>query len=170
MRTCTHNSTSGPVPAGTIEGWRKQKQIQVPNWWAQEARTTSGGLGTISREQVVDAATWAVEEGRYEQLTIRSLAADLGVGPISLYRHVRDKDDLLVEVTDRLLAETWKPWARRGNWQAWIAEAAGTTARALGESARRPPRLPALPVVTPAAIDRMEAMLAVLRHAGFDEP
>ena len=26
------------------------------------------------------------------------------------------------------------------------------------------------PVVTPAAIDRMEAMLAVLRDAGFDEP
>src|SRR6185312_12872137 len=80
--------------------------------------------GSISRELVIEAALRAVNEGRYEQMTIRSLAADLGVGAMSLYRHVRDKDDLLVEVTNRLLASTWKPRARRNDWQAWSAEAA----------------------------------------------
>ena len=69
--------------------------------------------GSISREQVIDAAARAVREGRSDQVTIRSLAADLGVAPMSLYRHVRDKDDLFDEVTDGLLAEAWKPRSRR---------------------------------------------------------
>jgi AcrR family transcriptional regulator len=103
-------------------------------------------------------------------MTIRSLAADLGVGPMSLYRHVRDKDDLLVEVTDRQLAETWKPRARRTNWQAWIAEAAERLRELLVSQPGALHVYLRRPVVTPAAIERMDAMLAVLRDAGFDEP
>ena len=51
--------------------------------------------------------------GGYEQMSIRSLADELGVAPMSLYRHVRDKDDLLDEVVDRLLAKAWRPSADR---------------------------------------------------------
>ena len=47
--------------------------------------------GSISREQVVEAAAQAVREGRSDQMTIRGLAAQLGVAPMSLYRHVREK-------------------------------------------------------------------------------
>ena len=111
-----------------------------------------------------------MQDGRYEQMTIRSLAADLGVGPMSLYRHVRDKDDLLVEVTDRLLADTWKPRARRSNWEAWIAEAAERLRKLLVSQPGALHVYLRRPVVSPAAIDRMDAMLAVLRDAGFDEP
>ena len=60
--------------------------------------------GSISREQVVAEATNIVKAGGYEEMTIRSLAAGLGVSPMSLYQHVRDKDDLIDEVVDRLLA------------------------------------------------------------------
>jgi AcrR family transcriptional regulator len=42
-------------------------------------------------------------------MTIRSLAAELGVAPMSLYRHVRDKDDLSDEVVDRFLATMAPP-------------------------------------------------------------
>ena len=45
-------------------------------------------------------------------MSIRSLAAELGVAPMSLYRHIRDKDDLLDEVVDRLLAQAWRPAGR----------------------------------------------------------
>ena len=59
-------------------------------------------------------------------MTIRSLAAELGVAPMSLYRHVRDKDDLFDEVTDGLLAEAWKPGrdeatGAAGRWKQQIA-------------------------------------------------
>lgn len=125
--------------------------------------------GTVSRDQVIDAAIQAVEDGGYEQMTIRSLAAGLGVAPMTLYRHVRNKDDLLNEIADRFLADTWRPRAKRDDWRAWIAEAARrlrdllvTQPAALHVYLRHP-------VVSPAAIARMEAMLDVLGQAGFDE-
>ena len=132
-------------------------------------QTTRAAWGTISREQVVKAAMKAVRDGSYEQLTIRSLAAELGVAPMSLYRHVRDKDDLLDEVVGRLLTDAWRPDADERDWKAWVAEAADrfrqflvTQPAALHVYLRHPVR-------SPAAVERMEAMTAVLRHAAGSE-
>ncbi len=102
-------------------------------------------------------------------MTIRSLAAELGVAPMSLYRHVRDKDDLLNEVVDRLLARAWRPRTDQGNWRAWVTEAADNLRRFL---VTQPAALHVYlqhPVVSHSAITRMEAMLEVLRSAGADE-
>ncbi|MGH3733113.1 MAG: TetR/AcrR family transcriptional regulator [Acidimicrobiales bacterium] len=124
--------------------------------------------GTVSRDQVVDAAIRAIEIDGYERMTIRSLAARLGVAPMTLYRHVRGKDDLLDEVADRLLAKTWRPRTSRGNWRKWTAEAA----RRLRDLLVAQPAVLHVylrhPVVSPTAMVRMEEMLDVLREAGFD--
>jgi TetR/AcrR family tetracycline transcriptional repressor len=125
--------------------------------------------GSISREHVVEAATRAVRSGGYDQMTIRSLAAELGVAPMSLYRHVRDKDDLLDEVVDRLLARRWRPRANVEDWRAWIAEAAEKLRQFL---VTQPAALHVYlrhPVVSPAAIARMNAMMDVLRKAVANE-
>jgi AcrR family transcriptional regulator len=125
--------------------------------------------GTISRARIVDAASRLVATEGYEQLTIRRLAADLGVAPMSLYRHVRDKNDVLDEVVDRLLAKAWQPRANQADWQAWIAEAADR----LRDLLVTEPAVLAVylshPVITAAAIARMEAMLTTLRLAIGDE-
>ena len=39
-------------------------------------------------------------------MTIRGLAADLDVAPMSLYRYIRDKDDLMDEVVEELLVQS----------------------------------------------------------------
>lgn len=125
--------------------------------------------GSISREDIVAAAVAIVIAGGYEEMSIRSLAASLGVAPMSLYRHIRDKDDLLGEVTDRLLAGAWRPAAAEDDWQAWIIEAAS---RLRGLLVSQPAALHVYlrhPVVSPAAIDRMNAMMSVLRRAGLTE-
>jgi TetR/AcrR family tetracycline transcriptional repressor len=125
--------------------------------------------GTICREDIIRAAMKIVTVGGYEQMSIRSLAASLGVAPMSLYRHIRDKDDLLDEVVDRLLARTWHPAAAEDDWQAWIAEAASRLRDFL---VSQPAALHVYlrhPVVSPAAIDRMNAMMSVLRRAGIRE-
>jgi len=125
--------------------------------------------GTISREQVVETATAIVRAGGYEEMTIRSLAAELGVGPMSLYRHVRDKDDLLDEVVDRLLAKAWRPSPVPGDWQAWIAMVANKFRNFL---VNQPAALHVFlrhPVVSPAAVARMNAMMEVLRDVTPDE-
>lgn len=125
--------------------------------------------GTITREDIILAAVKVVRAGGYEQLTIRSLAGDLGVAPMSLYRHIRGKDDLLDEVVDRLLAAAWRPAAAGEDWQAWVIEAAARLRHFL---VTQPAALHVYlrhPVVSPAAIERMDAMMDVLRRTGADE-
>jgi AcrR family transcriptional regulator len=137
---------------------------------AGESRSGAGPAkrwGVISRPQIVDAALRTVEGGGFESMTIRSLAAQLGVAPMSLYRHVRDKDDLLDEVVDRLLPAHGPPRRRNKDWEAWTIESADRLRKFL---VAQPAALYVYlrhPMVSPAAITRMETMLAVLTEAGF---
>jgi AcrR family transcriptional regulator len=126
--------------------------------------------GTMSRERVIAAAVAAVTEDGYEQLTIRGLAASLGVAPMSLYRHVRDKEDLLDEVVDQLLATAWQPDTADTDVRGWIVEAADRLRRFL---VAQPAALHVYlhrPVISPAAIARMDAMLDALEKITNDRP
>jgi TetR/AcrR family transcriptional regulator, tetracycline repressor protein len=124
--------------------------------------------GTISRRQIVDAALRSLRTLGFEQLTIRSLAAELGVAPMSLYRYIQDKDDLMDEVVEELLRQDQPLPPATGSWQSRLAAAADGLRRLL---VREPAALYVYlrhPVVSPAAIQRMDTMLRVLREAGFD--
>lgn len=54
----------------------------------------------LTRERIVEVARRRIRESGHEQLTLRKLAAELGVTAPALYDHVSSKDDLL-----RLVAE-----------------------------------------------------------------
>jgi TetR/AcrR family transcriptional regulator, tetracycline repressor protein len=125
--------------------------------------------GTISREQVIQAATNEVLAGRYPKLTIRSLAASLNVAPMSLYRHVRDKADLMEQVADRLLEQQWQPPVGRDDARAWLTEAARRFRQFL---VAQPAALEVFlrhPVTGPANKARVQAILAVLTAAGLSD-
>lgn len=145
------------------------EQAEVPP--RQEGQPAPGRApwGSISREDIVAAATGIVTAGGHEEMSIRSLAASLGVAPMSLYRHIRDKDDLLGEVADRLLAGAWRPAAAEDDWQSWITEAASRLRDFLVSQPAALHVYLSHPVVSPAAIDRMNAMMSVLRRAGLSE-
>jgi AcrR family transcriptional regulator len=63
----------------------------------------------LSRETIVAAARAIVERDGIEALTMRAVARELGSAPMSIYRHVRDKDELLVLLLDQLAAELPPP-------------------------------------------------------------
>jgi AcrR family transcriptional regulator len=88
---------------------------------------------------------------------------------MSLYRHVRDKDDLLDEVVDRLLSRVWRPRASPDDWQAWVLEAADKLRHFLVSEPAGLHVYLQHPVVSPIAIERMETMMRVLRTAGATE-
>jgi AcrR family transcriptional regulator len=102
-------------------------------------------------------------------MSIRSLAGELGIAPMSVYRHVRDKDDLLDEVVDRLLVRTWKPRADESDWKAWTAEAADRLRHFLVAQPAALHVYLSHPVVSPAALARMATIMRVLRAALGDE-
>ncbi len=65
--------------------------------------------GLLKRERVLEAALSVAERDGLERLSMRLLARDLGVSTMALYRHVRNKDDLLDGLVKRLLGELELP-------------------------------------------------------------
>ncbi|MDS0137845.1 MULTISPECIES: TetR/AcrR family transcriptional regulator [unclassified Amycolatopsis] len=64
---------------------------------------------TTSREQILEAARVILDRDGWEKLTIRRLAAELGVGATTLYHHVRDKDDLLIQLLEHYAGRLPRP-------------------------------------------------------------
>jgi AcrR family transcriptional regulator len=124
--------------------------------------------GTISRGQIVEAALRSMRTIGFEQMTIRSLAADLDVAPMSLYRYIRDKDDLMDEVAEVLLIQSQPMPADSGTWQGRLTVAAEGLRRLLVEEPGALYVYLRHPVISATAIRRMEMMLKILREAGYD--
>ncbi|MBL3700732.1 TetR/AcrR family transcriptional regulator [Leucobacter luti] len=79
--------------------------------------------GALRRETIAEAAIELIEARGIEQLTMRALAAELGSGTMTLYTHVRSRDDLLAAVVQRLIAEMDIAGAvarAAGSWQAVV--------------------------------------------------
>jgi AcrR family transcriptional regulator len=69
------------------------------------AKTAEAERTKLSRAAVVDRALWLADAEGVEALTIRRLAQELGVTPMALYWHFRNKEELigrgLAEATPR---------------------------------------------------------------------
>ncbi|HSK48087.1 MAG TPA: TetR/AcrR family transcriptional regulator C-terminal domain-containing protein [Coriobacteriia bacterium] len=60
---------------------------------------------TLTREQIVAAAIAIVDREGLEALSMRKLAAELGVGAMSLYYHVPDKSSLYDLILEAVMSE-----------------------------------------------------------------
>src|SRR5258705_13417112 len=75
----------------------------------------------LTREDVIDAAAELVAERGYAGLSMRALASRCGVATMTLYRHVRTKEDLLGALADRALGELAVPVPGTLTWREEIA-------------------------------------------------
>jgi TetR/AcrR family tetracycline transcriptional repressor len=112
------------------------------------------------------------EEG-LEAVSLRRVASDLGVTPMALYRHVRDKSDLHNAMLEAVLAgvdltagiEPTMPWqeqVRRGLQNAIDLLTARPVTLPLQMAYQGP--------LTPAIARSLEASLGILLRAGFRPP
>ncbi|MEI8408092.1 MULTISPECIES: TetR/AcrR family transcriptional regulator [unclassified Kribbella] len=73
----------------------------------------------LDPDKVVDSALAIADDEGPAAVTLRRLAGQHEVTPMALYRHFKDKDDLLAALGDRLLADvvlpepTDEPWDRQ---------------------------------------------------------
>lgn len=65
------------------------------------------GRDTLSREVILEAARAIAERDGIEGLTFQAIGKELGAHPTSVYRHFRDKDELLLELIDELRARSY---------------------------------------------------------------
>jgi AcrR family transcriptional regulator len=63
----------------------------------------------LDREMIVQAAQRILDEDGLGRLTVRRIGAELGVDPTAIYRHVRSKDELVVELVDRAFLSLPEP-------------------------------------------------------------
>ena len=99
-----------------------------------------------------------------DALTMRRLADELGFEAMSLYRHVKNKDDVLDGIVDLVLAEIESP-AAPGEWDAAIRRSAISVTDALD---RHPWATDVLMGrILPARLRYMNELLGRLREAGF---
>jgi AcrR family transcriptional regulator len=81
-----------------------------PQWWRDryQQRLASRGRG-LTIDGICAAALAILDRDGLNDLTMRRVADELGTGPASLYRHVASREELLVEVVDRVLGEVSAP-------------------------------------------------------------
>ncbi|ACU53978.1 regulatory protein TetR [Acidimicrobium ferrooxidans DSM 10331] len=131
------------------------------------SKPTTSRRVALTRERVVAAALESLAtDPSGSGLTMRTLARRLGVAPMTIYGHVRDRDDLLEALLDKLFANRWEPDPSLP-WRDWIVDAA---TRLLELLLAYPPLLELYlrrPVATQLARTRMDAMATRLAAGGF---
>lgn len=152
--------TGGGDPARTIELlWRGE---------SGPAPVRPGPRRGLSVDAVVAAAVAVADAGGMPALTMRAVAARLGVRAMSVYTYVPGKAELLDLMVDAVHAEAPSPPAG-DDWRARIA----AVAHANRDLLRRHPWLAevstARPVLGPGSIAKYERELGALDGIGLDD-
>jgi AcrR family transcriptional regulator len=117
---------------------------------------------------VVAAAVAIADEQGLDAVTIRSVAARLGAGAMSLYSYVPDKQALIYDMVEHVSVELELPGEPSGDWRADLRLIAG---RQRAELHRHPWLIMALShrqPLGPATLAYLEYMLAVLEPTGLE--
>ncbi|RII92196.1 TetR family transcriptional regulator [Clavibacter michiganensis] len=149
---------------------------------ADRDKTSRAGSAApkLSRELIVQTALGQIDELGAQSLSMRSLAQELSVEAMSLYRYVHGKEDLLEGVVamlmDDLTARLFEAREHGEHWQAFLQ----TTAHSVRHIAEHHPkafplvatRHPAAPWLRPPlrSIEVVNTFLTALTSSGFTDP
>jgi AcrR family transcriptional regulator len=122
---------------------------------------------SLTKEAIVEVALARADADGLASLSTRVLADELGVTPMALYRHVRNKDEIVDAVVDALLVRVGLPDVARSDWRAWLEELARSLRSLFLQQPVAIEGFTRQPVTTPAARARFAAGVGVLRDAGF---
>jgi AcrR family transcriptional regulator len=124
----------------------------------------------LSRDRVIEAALGVMDQEGLEAVSMRRVAREVGVEAMSLYNHVRDKEDLVDGLCVRVMrdfrfAEDDLPWDER----------ARVAAREWRRVLKLHPNVITLfserrkPITDPDALRPMEHALGILHEAGLSD-
>jgi AcrR family transcriptional regulator len=120
----------------------------------------------LSRERVLRGAMAVADAGGLPSLTIRSLAHELGVKPMSVYHHVANKNEVLDGIVDLVFSEIELP-TPGGDWRTEMRRRAVSARHVLR---RHPWAIALLQSRTnpgSATLKHHDAVIGTLRQAGF---
>lgn len=125
----------------------------------------------LTREAILDAAMHLCSPEGGGVLTFSRLGKELGADPTAVYRHFRDKDDLVLALTEQLIDEavllTEGSGLSHDQWREWLT----MTARTVRDVHLARPALAVLganrTTASPAETRSVEEIIAVLHRAGL---
>jgi AcrR family transcriptional regulator len=82
--------------------------------WMRPVRETREQHPPLTRDKIATAAIAVADAEGIDAVSMRRVAAELGCGTMSLYRHVRNKDELLDVMIDAGIGEASGPHAAPG--------------------------------------------------------
>jgi AcrR family transcriptional regulator len=120
----------------------------------------------FSRERLQQAALDLVDEHGLAGLSMRTLAARVGTGPMTLYSHVRGREDLEVLVVEAVVAAAdWSP-TPSDDWREQVHDVAAGMWRAVRAHPHAIPLILTRRTRSPAALAVAEALLGALARSG----
>jgi AcrR family transcriptional regulator len=120
----------------------------------------------LNKDVVVRTGVAVADEVGLDALTMRTLAATLGVVPMALYKHVANKRDLLDGMVDLVWNEVTEPKAQRG-WKPAMRERAVSLRDALTRHRWAVGLMEAHVQPGPENLRQHNAMMGCLRESGF---
>ena len=139
---------------------------------ARRARRRKGSRrsrAALTRERILEKALELVALAPEGDLSMRALADALGVAPMSLYRHVRNKDDLLDGLTNLVVGRWVVEFPASGGWTDGAVAWMHGVREKLHEHPAVVPLLRTRTRYAPALLRAIDALLGILRGAGFPD-
>jgi AcrR family transcriptional regulator len=124
----------------------------------------------LSTDRVLEAAIRLADRGGAEAITMRRVAQELGVEAMSLYHHVPSKDAILDGVIDKVFAAIELPPTDHDDWREAIRTRARSAREVLAQHTWALGLMDSRPNPGPATLRHHDAVLGVLRRAGFTLP
>lgn len=94
-------------------------------------RRTAVQRAPLTRELIASVAADLIRAEGIDALTMRSVAAKLGVSAMALYHHVADKEELIRLIGDDILARISLPDPESGDWRELLIDVVHATHAAL---------------------------------------
>jgi AcrR family transcriptional regulator len=120
----------------------------------------------LSRQRVLQAAVTLADRDGVGALSMRRLAQELGVEAMSLYHHVANKDAILDGIVDVVFSEIELPPGEVG-WRAAMRRRAISAREVLRRHPWATGLMESRPTPGPANLRHHDAVLGILRNAGF---
>jgi AcrR family transcriptional regulator len=136
-------------------------------WFSPPASVQNRQRRALSRDQVVAQALAIISSQGVQALSMRGLAARLGVVPGALYRHVQSKEQLYDLVLDAVLAEVDPRVDDSLAWATRVTELAQRLRAVLERHPGLAGLLKTRDPLSPHSLTLAEAFLASLQAAGM---
>ena len=124
--------------------------------------------GALTRARIVHTAMALADGQGAHGLTMRRLAAALGSAPMSLYRHITNKDELLDLLLDAVFAEIPLPENPAHSWRDGLSRLAVATREVIKRHPWVRPLLNERPTFGPNYLRWFECSLATLSEQGLE--